>query len=536
MTGSSFIVTLRNHSMPDLIITLTRLALKIAVFVMVGGAGAQTRIDLIAGWNLMGNSSAARVDVAATFGDTSKINSVWTWNKTASKWAFYAPSISSADLATYASSKNYDVLTSIPSDEGFWVNASTPASLPPVESSSAKFAKSDLQVGWNLVGDAYNQTAAQLAASLNSTMLDRKVSTFWTWNTATGKWRFYSTELAAQGGTALSSYQSSRGYENLNAITASDGVWVNVENGIASRSTPIPFFKTSYENMKGYGVSEIEFPIETAWKTYSDNPPAFGTADFFKSGNIDFFIAKGNYDLSKSAAETMADSTSYSEFAIWRVSSTGTWAKIWTAKGCLQPRKAVVADFNQDGYPDIFVACPGYDGDPFPGEKSKMVMSDGKGGYTVSDLVTTGGDGRADLALHIHGASAADMNGDGYPDLVVTTVPVSTLINQKDGTFKFDNARVTLPSVFNYFSLELVDVNGDGVVDLLAGGHEWSTVGNGPAPTVIAYGDANGNFGANGNSRVIPSVAGRGIVLDFTVVANGGKTGLYVTREVAPLV
>jgi len=75
----------------------------------------------------------------------------------------------------------------------------------------------------------------------------------------------------------------------------------------------------------------------------------------------------------------------------------------------------------------------------------------------------------------------------------------------KDGTFKFDNSRVTLPSVFNYFSIELIDVNADGFVDLLAGGHEWSTAGNGPAPTVVAFGDVNGNFGANGNSRIIPS-------------------------------
>ncbi len=63
MTGSSFIVTLRKHSMQNLIITLTRLALTIAMFVMVGSVGAQTRIDFVAGWNLMGNSSVVPIDV-----------------------------------------------------------------------------------------------------------------------------------------------------------------------------------------------------------------------------------------------------------------------------------------------------------------------------------------------------------------------------------------------------------------------------------------------------------------------------------------
>ena len=228
--------------MPDLIITLTRLALKIAVFVMVGGAGAQTRIDLIAGWNLMGNSSAAPVDVAATFGDPSKINSVWTWNKTASKWAFYAPSMSAADLATYAQGKGYDLLISIPSKEGFWVNASTPSSLPLATSSIAKLAESDLQVGWNLVSSADFRTPSQLNQILSSSLngAGKVIASTWAWDKKNGKWKFYAPSLEAQGGSILDDYVGSKGYlpfKSASTFSATDGYWVNIGSVPPSTTT-----------------------------------------------------------------------------------------------------------------------------------------------------------------------------------------------------------------------------------------------------------------------------------------------------------
>ena len=230
MTGSSFIVTLRKHSMQNLIITLTRLALTIAMFVMVGSVGAQTRIDFVAGWNLMGNSSVVPIDVATTLGDASKINSVWTWNKTASKWAFYAPSMTSSELSAYAQSNGYDVLSSIASKQGFWVNAAIAFSVTSPWNNNAVLAAGDFKIGWNLVGGAGTTTPSQLNQSLQASLngIGQDITAMWAWDSTSSTWRFFAPSLEAQGGTALSDYIATYGYKPfITGISSSDGVWVN---------------------------------------------------------------------------------------------------------------------------------------------------------------------------------------------------------------------------------------------------------------------------------------------------------------------
>lgn len=289
-------------------------------------------------------------------------------------------------------------------------------------------------------------------------------------------------------------------------------------------------FRTSYQNAKGYGLSRIKFP-SSLLTFVPDQPLAWGAGDFFQSGNLGIFTAKQNYNTGTSYATISATPSAYqSDFQFWERADDGTLvAKGPIYKGCLHPRKGVVADFNQDGYPDVFVACHGYDAPvngSMPGEKSKLVLSDGKGGFTVTDATDVG---------FYHGASAADVNGDGYPDIAVANIMnlggpnVHFLINQKDGTFKVDNTRVLGQVGGPFFSVELLDVNGDGILDLAVGGHEFDKNSFSAAETAVLYGTVNGVFGAT--KTVIPKVAGRGVVVDFTVVSNNGQKVLYVDRS-----
>jgi hypothetical protein len=74
-----------------------------------------------------------------------------------------------------------------------------------------------------------------------------------------------------------------------------------------------------------------------------------------------------------------------------------------------------------------------------------------------------------------------------------------------------------------YWSVELIDINSDGILDLIAGGDDKNN-----ANAVILYGATNGTFG--NTKEVIPAVAGRGTILDFTYVNNNGKKTLYIDR------
>lgn len=279
--------------------------------------------------------------------------------------------------------------------------------------------------------------------------------------------------------------------------------------GGGSPATPAPVLNlsttthlTSYRNQKLYESNKITIPVR--WQGMApDGPLAWGIGDFLKTGKMSLFIARQNYG----PAEPLSTSLNKSDFTFWTVNGDGTITQTLSYTGCLHPRKGVVADFNQDGTPDVFVACHGYDASPWPGEKSKLVLSDGQGGFTVTDTGDSG---------FYHGASAADVNNDGYPDIVVANIQESQevyfYINNRDGTFTKDFSRVYNIENGPYFSVELVDVNNDGIHDLIVGGHEQY----GSSTTRILYGDNTGKFGVTYTN--LPAVAGRGVVLDFTLV------------------
>ena len=276
-------------------------------------------------------------------------------------------------------------------------------------------------------------------------------------------------------------------------------------------------YDTSYKNFKSYPVHTLTYPSYRGLSGYDSI--VYGYGDFNKAGELGVFIAYTNHFTSMSPATINSDTKYLSDFTFWSINSDKTMTMVSSVKGCLNPRKAVVADFNKDGIPDVFVACHGHDVFPFAGEKSKLVLSKSRGVYTTIDI------GNVDFG---HGASAADINNDGYPDIVVATgTDVYFYINQGNGSFVKDTTKI-IPGNYNldqYYSVELIDINNDGKIDLLVGGNDFLA----EHPTRILYGDGS-TFGKT--SKIIPTVKGSGTVLDFTYIES--KKQLFLGRVYDP--
>jgi len=183
--------------------------------------------------------------------------------------------------------------------------------------------------------------------------------------------------------------------------------------------------------------------------------------------------------------------------------------------GCIHPRKVVAADFNLDGVIDFAFACHGWDGPPFPGERGRILLSQQNGTYLLKY--------QSDDIDFKHGATSADINGDGYPDLIVTAKNgANVFINDRTGYF-VKSTTYTLPQAKNAYHVELVDVNNDGKLDLVIGGHEWSD------STKIIINPGDNNFGSNKSVEIIiPPIPGAGVIVDFLFVKS--VNALYILR------
>ncbi len=178
--------------------------------------------------------------------------------------------------------------------------------------------------------------------------------------------------------------------------------------------------------------------------------------------------------------------------------------------GGVHPRKALLGDFNDDGKLDVFVVDHGYDQPPFPGAPPYAILSSETGYVKAQGLDSI-------IGFH-HGGASADIDADGDLDVFVTenfTRPFF-LVNDGTGNFTWDASRVEGIRGTGIYTAELVDVDRDGYVDLLAAGHEHEGFSS-----QVLWGDASGLFSTS-KASILPAIRGHGIVVDIDVADTDG--------------
>jgi hypothetical protein len=196
-------------------------------------------------------------------------------------------------------------------------------------------------------------------------------------------------------------------------------------------------------------------------------------------------------------------------------------------------------DFDDDGWPDIFVAC----------DSTPSILYHNNRDGTFSDVAITAGaafneDGRAQAGM---GSTVADYDGDGKLDIFKTNFSDDTATlyrNNGDGTFDDVTYRAGLGLNTQYlgWGTMFLDFDNDGWPDLLlVNGHVYPEVdsqhlgSNFQEPRILYHNNGNGKFtdiSASAGPGITKAMSSRGLAVGD--LWNDGRISAVVSNMNAP--
>lgn len=200
-------------------------------------------------------------------------------------------------------------------------------------------------------------------------------------------------------------------------------------------------------------------------------------ADLTNNGRLDLYVSNNAHG---------PDGPKAAPSALFRNDGGGKFADVSSGSGAcpagFQGRTVLAADFDGDGLVDL-LACDFY----YTTKASAGVaLFHNKGNYRFEDVAASAGLPRG---AAIAGAAAADLNGDGAPDLVLTSPDGNNRVFLNDGHGRFHEATSASRAILWQglaasdppTGVCIADVNRDGLPDIVIG-HHFKTPWLKPAP------------------------------------------------------
>lgn len=372
------------------------------------------------------------------------------------------------------------------------------------------------------------KAALSLSASSPQTTVGQPITLTWTTSsvstcTASGAWS------GSKSTNGTESFTPSAGGQLTFSLSCTGA------GGSTSQSVglvvPIPVAKSSYENKVQAGKILGPQPIPLDWipcprQGCTPGPASAAVfADFLRNGTYQLITHTIEYN-----AVNPLDFDRLGHIKFYELVN-GAWvdktSKIFPTtdnSGCLHGGKAIVADFLNNGRPSVFFSCYGFDAPTNTGEQQRMLLAQSDGTFkNIQVMMPT--------PCQCHAASAADINGDGYPDVIVVDyyqkIPVFFLINNKDGTFTPDYTRLPQSTKNKaVFTVELISFLNNGKYDVFLAGVEQCCSGVQQGATIYLN-DGSGVF--MGKTPItLPPVNGWGLVLDIVYE----KENIYLNRTI----
>ena len=210
-----------------------------------------------------------------------------------------------------------------------------------------------------------------------------------------------------------------------------------------------------------------------------------GHLDIFVSNYVDLDLAKtpkpgdnANCEWKGIAVMCGPRGLTLAKNALYRNNGDGTFTDVSESSGILKPGGryalgAVAADFDNDGWPDIYVAC----------DMTRSLLYHNRHDGTFEDRAVQSGvaynfDGQLQAGM---GVAVADYDGNGFLDIAKTNFSgdLPSLFNNEDGKFFTDVSQEAGLGTHHLlgWGIAFVDLDDDGWKDLvIANGHVYPEV------------------------------------------------------------